>query len=176
MPAYASPHITLDDWQSGLKTDIDVFEDQLRTWLFAQARIVSAHEHAGVAILALVTPYFEAIAAYLRGETSRGAETAFLLAGLEAVFPAIAPATRKEYANQVRHGVVHEAMFRRVLLHRSLNGWPPLGLVDGLLAVDPWWVLARAEQHFDGYVSRLRANDVELTGNFSALMAIRKSR
>lgn len=176
MPAYASPHITLEQWQAGQSTDIDVFEDQLRTWLFEQARTISPNQHSGPAILALVSPYFEAMACYRQGQSSRGSETTFLLSGLEAVFPAVDAAAREEYVKEVRHGFAHEAVFRKVLLHRSTDGLPSFGLVNGLLVLDPWWVLDGAETHFNTYVGKLRNNEPQVIGGFNAFMSIRKAR
>jgi hypothetical protein len=136
LPTCASPHIPLEQWQAGHHSDIDVFEDQLRTWLFEQARTIAPHEHAGPAILALVTPYFEAVACYLRGRSSRWNETEFLRAGLEAVFPRVDPDAREKYVTEVRHGFAHEAVFRKVGLHRSAAHLPSFGIVNGLLVLD----------------------------------------
>ena len=176
MVSYASPHITLEQWQAGESSDIDVFEDQLRTWLFEQARAISQNQHSGPAILALVSPYLEVIASYLQGQSSKGAETAFLRKGLETVFPSVDAAAREAYVTEVRHGFAHEAVFRKVLLHRSSEGLPSFGMVNGLLVLDPWWVLDTAEAHFKGYVVRLRSNDFGVIPGFSAFMAIRKTR
>lgn len=176
MASYASPHITLEQWQAGQSTDIDVFEDQLRTWLFEQARTISPNQHSGPAILALISPFFEAMACYLQGQSSRGSETAFLRSGLEAVLPAVDAAAREEYVKEVRHGFAHEAVFRKVVLHRSSNPLPSFALVNGLLVLDPWWVLDEAEAYFDGYVAKLRDSDAQVIGGFNAFMAIRKAR
>lgn len=176
MVSYASPHITLEQWQAGDRSDVDVFEDQLRTWLFEQARTISPNQHSGPAILALISPYFEVMASYFRGRSSRGAETAFLREGLEVVFPSVDSAAREAYVTEVRHGFSHEAVFRRVLLHRSLEGLSSFGMVDGLLVLDPWWILDGAEAHFNGYVVKLRSHDPGAIVGFNAFMAIRKAR
>jgi hypothetical protein len=175
---YASPHITYEEWKSGEKSDIDLFEDQLRTWLFEQATVLSPGQHAGPAILALVTPYFEAIACYLAGKSSRGAESKFLRQGLAAVFPQLPQAVVDQYVAEVRHGFAHEAVFRKVAVHRGANNAPSLGLLpDGLLSVDPWWLLARAQAHFMNYVAMLRAGtDPEMLENFRLFMEERKQR
>lgn len=87
---FASPHIALAEWNSGRYSDIDIFEDQMRTWLFEQARSLAPSQHSGPAILALVTPYFESIECYLSGKSSKGNETACLRKGLAQVFPSLA--------------------------------------------------------------------------------------
>jgi hypothetical protein len=175
---YASPHITLEEWMSSRKSDIDLFEDQLRTWLFEQAAVLAPGQHSGPAILALVTPYFEAIACYLAGESSKGAETKFLRQGLAAVFPQLPQAVIDEYITEVRHGFAHEAVFRKVMIHRGGPNAPSLGLLPGgVLSVDPWWLLAQAESHFTNYVTRLRTgSDAKLLENFHAFMEVRKQR
>ena len=149
---YASPHIKLEEWQKGQYSDIDIFEDQLRTWLFEQARAISPNQHSGPAILALISPYFEVIYSYLQGRSSKGSETTFLRKGLEAVFPDVDAIARQTYVKEIRHGFAHEAMFRRVVLHRTLPGQPTFGMINGVLVLDPWWILDKGEAHFDNYV------------------------
>ena len=175
---YASAHITLEEWMSGGKSDIDLFEDQLRIWLFEQAAVLAPGQHSGPAILALVTPYFEAIACYLAGKSSKGAETAFLRQGLAAVFPQLPQIAIKKYIMEVRHGFAHEAIFRKVMIHHGATNAPSLGLLpDGTLSVDPWWILTQAESHFTNYVTMLRASrDATLLKNFNAFMEVRKQR
>ncbi len=176
MAPFASPHITLEQWQSGEKTDVDVFEDQYRSWSIEQARLLAPGEHSGPAILTLLTPLFEALAQYLRGRSSRGDEPGFLRAGLEAVFPDVENSARELSVKEVRHGLAHEAMFRRVLLHRGLAGQPDFGIQGDVLVVNPWWVLERTEQFFDHYVAQLRRGEPEMLARFEAFMRVRKQR
>lgn len=173
---YASPHITFEEWQKGQFSDIDIFEDQLRTWLFEQARAISPNQHSGPAILALITPYFEVVSSYLQGQASKGAETAFLRNGLKEVFVSVDSIACEKYVTEVRHGFAHEAMFRRVILHRALPGLPSFGMINDELALDPWWVLDQAEAHFNYYVARLRSNEPNVIQRFREFMAIRKAR
>jgi hypothetical protein len=49
-------------------------------------------------------------------------------------------------------------------------------MANGVLALDPWWVLEQAETFFNTYVERLRNNDAAVVGDFNAFMAIRKAR
>ena len=147
--SYASPNITFEDWSSGKKSDIDLVEDQLNGWLFDQATILSDHQHGGPAMLALVNPYFEAIACYLSGQSSRRKETEFLRKGLAATLPSVETKAIDRYINEVRHGQAHEAVFRTVVIHKNCAGLPTFGIsADDLLCVDPWWVLAQARNHF----------------------------
>lgn len=176
--SYASPNITLDDWLSGKKSDIDLLEDQLGVWLFDQAAALSAAQHAGPAMLALVIPYFEAIACYILGQSSKGKETVFLRQGLTTVFPSVHPDAINRFINEVRHGFAHEAVFRRVVIHRDASGLPSFGLAaNDVLYVDPWWLLSQAKAHFRSYIAALRSNsDEQQLANFRAFMKIRKQR
>jgi len=159
LPQYVSPTITSDDWSSGRKTDFDVFEDQLRGWIFAPARALYPNQHAGTALLLLVTPYFEMVASFLKGKESKGKSTRYLRYGLKRVLPAATRASIEAYINQVRHGVVHEAIFRRVVLHKGQQ-LPAFGFVragrHSALVVDPFVLLDRVEAHFNDYIRRLR--------------------
>ena len=146
---YVSPHITREQWQSGKKSNVDVFEDQLRSFLFKQARAIARNRNSGPAILALISPYFESVTCYLKGKSSRNHATEFLCQGLRTVFPSVDAAARKKYIKEVRHGFAHEAMFRDVRLHRSVKAFPSFGMLNGVLHIDPWWILDQAEAYFD---------------------------
>jgi hypothetical protein len=170
---FVSPHITFEQWRSGAKTDIDVFEDQLRVFLFEQARAIAPNRDSGPAILALISPFFEVMACYLKGESSRYQETRFLQHGLEAVFPSVDPAAREKYIIEVRNGFAHEAMFRNILIHRTVEQYPSFGLFNGVLHLDPWWILDNAEGYFDNFVRRVRTNESGILENFKKFMLIR---
>jgi len=175
--AYASPHITMDQWTSGQKSDIDVFEDQLQGWLFEQARHLTPYQHAGPAVLSLLCPYFEAFSCYESGVSSKNQSVKFLKKGLQAVLPSLSSDVVDAFADEVRHGFAHEAVFRRVIIHHDAQGLPGLGkTAEGLLAVDPWWLLDRVERHFHDYVADLRRGaDLKKLQSFNAFMAVRKS-
>ena len=119
--SFASPNITLEEWQSGGKTDVDIFEDQLRGWVFVQVAALRSRanphsQHAGQAVLALVTPYFEMVTAYLEGRASRRGETAdFLKRGLASVFgDRVTEDAVEAFVTEVRNGLFHELIFRTV--------------------------------------------------------------
>ena len=170
----ASPRITLGQWQRGEKTDLDIFEDQLDGWLFAQARTLALHPHCGLALLTLITPYFEMLESYQRGELSEHRSSTFLGDGLQRVLPEVDRAAIDCYVREVRDGLMHEAMFRRVVIHQGET--PPFGMRDGLLWVDPWRLLERTEAHFRDYVGRLRRRtDPREYASWEKFMAIRKA-
>ena len=174
---YVSPNITREQWDSGKKTDMDVFENQLDGWLFKQAKALVKRKQAGPAILALVTPYFEVIESYIRGKPSKDQSSKFLKAGLREVFPNVDSKAISKYAVEIRHGFAHEAMFRRVALHHGDATVPTFGVVNGILHVDPWWILETADRHFKAYVATLRAgNDPALLKSWRRFMNYRKQR
>jgi hypothetical protein len=128
-------------------------------------------------LLALITPYFEAIGCYLAGKSSKHKETAFLKSGILAVVPALPTDALDLYVTEVRHGFAHEAVFRRVAIHQGAAGCPSFAIMNGLLCVDPWWLLAQAKQHFSDYVDSLRRGDPpDRCEAFHKFMAIRKAR
>jgi hypothetical protein len=175
--AYASPHITADDWAAGRHNDIDIFEDQMQTWLFDQAVALAVRDHSGPAMLALITPYFEAIACYLAGQSSRHNETCYLKSGIHAVIPSLPTDAIDLFVTEVRHGFAHEAVFRKVAIHHGNPRCPSFAVLNGLLYIDPWWMLARARQHFNEYVVSLRRGDPpDRLVAFEKFMAIRKAR
>ena len=101
---YVSPTIAIDDWNSGRKTDVDVFEDQLSGWIFAPARVLHPNQHNGTALLLLLTPYFEMIASFLRGTESKGKSTRYLRYGLRRVLPDATRASIEAYIRLIAPG------------------------------------------------------------------------
>jgi hypothetical protein len=185
---FVSPNITIDEWRDGKKSDIDVFEDQLQGWVFDQidallARPAAQAQHAGHALLTLVTPYFEMITCYLAGrETPPKQASEYLRRGLATVLGARGSADAiKKYVSEVRNGIAHELMFRTVMLHHGFAGMPSFGIEPktGVLAVDPFWLARVTHEHFKSYVQRLRnptSADDEVLKNFTAFMNSRKAR
>lgn len=179
---YVSPHYTREEVDAGKVDDIDIFRDQIEGWLFAQADRLRGDEHASVAILSLVTPYFETIACYLKGAESKGQSTDFLKDGLREVFPGTSDAAVDAFATEVRNGLFHESVFRTVGLHHGATGLPSIGMhsIEGKdrLVLDPWFLLDAAKAHLATFVRRLRDQPKEaaLLASFKAFMKIRWDR
>jgi len=185
-----------------LEDKIDVFEDQVTGWVLNHASALDAgnyalREHSGIAILMLVTPYFEQIASYLRGEDSNGHSGEFFRHGVRAVFPnmddqfrtqgvrdpaAAAEAVMGVLYSEVRCGLFHEAMIRgRILIRRDTASLGVMIERDtgeiGAVVVDPFLLLGNVRAHFEGYICRLRdPAEHELRRNFEAFWNIRMAR
>jgi hypothetical protein len=178
MSVYVSPRITLAEWQSGEKSDIDVFEDQVAGWIFEQAESLSSSQHSGPAILLLMASFVEAMECYRSGrEPAKGESRRFLSFGLGQVFPEVSEPAKSHFIDEIRNALAHEACFRRVQLHQNPE-LPQFELLEtGLLAVDPWRFLDRCRLHFDRYVAALRTSaPIELVTAFNDFMTARKSR
>jgi hypothetical protein len=77
-----APGITLEDYESGRATAIDLFEGQIQVWILSFARGL-AHEHrdkgnAGIAVLLLTSSVLEPLGGVLpRGKGSNNSEAKF---------------------------------------------------------------------------------------------------
>ena len=159
MATFVSANYTSEDVLAGRVDNVDIFRDQLDGWLISQADRLRDDDKASVAILNLVTPYFEAIASYLKGKESRSNSGKFLKFGLREVFPGTNHKALDAFAKEIRNGLFHEAVIQKVALHHG-GALPALGFapVDGeeQLVVDPWFVLGGVKAHLARYVERLR--------------------
>ncbi|HUJ14628.1 MAG TPA: hypothetical protein VL284_12650, partial [Thermoanaerobaculia bacterium] len=75
-----SPQYTVDTPLRTIDDKIKVFEDQIRGWVLTHAHALTSDsynykEHAGFAILMIVSSYFEAIEAFHKGRPSRRGES-----------------------------------------------------------------------------------------------------
>lgn len=174
---HLSPRFTLEDWNFGKCSDLDVAEDQLSGWVFGPARRLADNPDAGIAILAIVTPYFELIRSYHTGESARERADEFLKGGLELVFPAVSDAAREAYVHHVRFGFLQGGLFRRAWLHHGHASFPDFELLpDGkTLSINPWYVLDTAEAHFRAWFTALREGaDPVARNTFDKVMTVRK--
>jgi len=179
---YVSPNYPISKLQSGIFSDkLDVFEDQFRNWYLAHARALAnptypSSQHAGFAILAIIGVYFEAIASFMKGESSDGRSKEFFRSGFAEVFPTLLgqaeghgfadPAEQiKKLADafyqEVRCGIFHESMTRRTVVITS-GDTPPLQMVADRtskvlkIEVNPFRLVGVVENHLQNYLSKLR--------------------
>jgi hypothetical protein len=129
---------------------------------------------SGLAILARLSPYFEAMECYRRGRRStKNESTEFLIAGLMRV----AGVTREDaglYAGEIRNGLAHEWMFRRAVISHYPDDGRTIGRrADGVLVVNPWLLLDEATDDFRHYVEELRSGrSPDLRQKFDSFMAL----
>jgi len=201
MDYWVSPKYRQSKLASGLLVDkIDVFEDQWKGWILEHAEcLLSAtcpgRNHSGLAVLMIVTSYFEAIACFLRGERSDHKSPEFFSFGFSQVFPIEADRLRKggvqdpdlavknikcALYSEVRCGLFHEAMIRGLVVINTSSNAPFEYTVTkdtaatGQILVNPMLVLWGVMGHFSGYVKRLRdPAEIELRRNFECFWDVR---
>lgn len=178
---------------SNIEDKIDVFEDQMQGWIFDHADTLAndkspRSQHAGFAILMLVTAYFEQLEALSSGVPSNGRSQEFFKSGFCRVFNPIrtnpsyvaAEPVVKEWLKdlylELRNGLYHELATRsRVFL--SENGVPIEVYVTRsgvLFGIDARAFAAGVHEHFVETVRRLRDPDeADLRANFEAFFSNR---
>ncbi len=169
---------------------IAAFEVQVRGRILNHAHALASDqynlsEHAGFAILMLVSSYFEAIEAFYRGRPSEGKSLEFFSAGFLKVFPEIPArlkfaqnpnvqdAVLREIYRQLRCGLYHEGMTKGKIVVRRDGG--PLGFLFEpkqsfpvvTIVIDPWHVLSNVEAHFTTFITQLKdPNETALRESF----------
>lgn len=188
-----SPNYDSSKLQSGMLADkIDVFEDQMNNWLLAHAHSLASpdyprNQHTGFAILTLVGSYFETIASFMQGQSSKNKAGEFFSIGFRNVFPEfesqvvakgvtdVAAELRRvadAYYTEIRCGLFHEAMVRAgTVIVKGANH--TIQVVEDFttknlrLEVDPFHLLNRVQSHFTSYITKLRNTDeVQTRTNF----------
>jgi hypothetical protein len=164
MPIAISPNFTLGKLANPRIDDkIDVFEDQVRGWLFEPARIMTSHQHAGFAILTLCLSYFEPIGQFLDGKR-RGSEEQFTK-GLDHVFSPqpwlIKRHVTKELYDQLRCGMFHTGITKGKVLITGMKTDPiTVHFSDNgsvaQITVQPWELLSHIEKHLSKFIAILR--------------------
>ncbi len=193
-----SPKYTADKLASGAIEDkIDVFEDQMQGWFFAQARYLLDKPHSAHAALALTIGYFETYWIYASGEDSRHKSERFFTAGFLDVFPpegaravgwtpagkAAADVMRnlaKKLYESGRCGLFHNNLTGAGILLRPMAApiTPSVSMTTGEVSavfLDPEKILDDVNGHFAWYVARLRDPvNVELRTRFERAWEIKR--
>jgi hypothetical protein len=178
-----------------IEDKIDVFEDQIQSWIIEPAKRLLSTAHADRAVLILATTYFEAVASYFRGRESKNAEREFFKAGLLAVFPELrdGPLFIKRMSemfssisadeitdkiadslySELRCGLFHIGLLRpRITITQGLClhpvSDPETGEVRTIL-LDPGLFLKRVEDHLHRYAAQLRTPSDSQRANFQKL-------
>lgn len=162
MDHFISPHFQNSYLQvRDIEKTIDVFEDQVKDWLIAPAKMMTGNQHAGLAILALSLSYMEPLGHLLTGESS-GVKKHFRI-GLKRIFPTTAPPdpVLDDLYDKLRNGMFHEGMTKAyVYIRRDITSPIEVGSrgVPGknFVYVNPWLLLNSVESHLSRYVAELR--------------------
>jgi hypothetical protein len=174
-----SPRFTNNDLANAtFERKVEVYGDQVTGWLFDHAGALAVdtypqRQHAGMAILTLVSAYFEGLACFLEGGSSDGRSKEFFRYGFLDVFPDLqtnvatlgvrdlAEAMRivlDAIYRELRCGLYHEAALRVALSDRGapieLELAPGTAEV-GTILVNPFAFLGAVRAHFNRYLARL---------------------
>jgi hypothetical protein len=185
-----------------IEDKIDVFEDQIDGWMLCHARALCSDQYvfrgqAGIAVLTISCPYFEAIESHYVGLSSAKQSCAFFRRGFLRVFSGFEKtlaqhgyssphALAEEIADciyeQLRCGLLHEAATKNKIVIRKDTA--PLGFMlevgtgnVGSIVVDPCLFLNEVDAHFRSYVTQLRdPNQKDLRANFQRFFDFRINR
>ena len=157
------PGITLEDYQSGKATPIDLFEGQIRGWIlpFAQ-HLAYEHEHSGIAVLLLTSAILEPLGAVLPldkgGKTSkdkfcRGFERAFK----EVPGSKSARKVAERVWQALRDGLFHEAFIQAGLVLTTQD--IPILEKDGIIYVDCARFFNAVESAFVEVCNEIRSSE-----------------
>jgi hypothetical protein len=153
---------------------IDVFEDRINGWVLRPAESLMSIPHGGIAAFSLSLTYFEGIARYLQGRSSKGQSQKFFVIGFLDVFrhsdlpKKLLGRVADLLYSDARCGFFHDGMFRdRILFRRlpeqilSLTLPRRNGVVDTdgkieSIVIDPAGFLMAVRRHFLAFVKSLR--------------------
>lgn len=154
---------------------VDVFEDLWRNCVFSPTKALLTLPHRDVAAMTVLCSYFEAISAYITGENSDGRSKEFFVNGFCRVFRSDSAEIHKAAEHiykYIRCGLAHEGMlshkvnYSRAAAQAFFLTYPKaadgsLNISAGVVSiiVNPLRMYEGVEQHFEGYVRRLRASD-----------------
>ena len=178
-------NITFEDLKLGLKSAIDVYEEQMRSWLFRPIEQLAADKvntfENGYAMLGLELLFFEPHGKYLSGDTIDKSGDCFrfgldpFLAYMEQqnlIDPQVLAKLRATNFYRIsRCGIFHDLTIKSGLLIDSIHMQETKvfysnPMSNGLL-VSPWNFLVAEKNYFDNYIRELRIdNTTEKYRNF----------
>ena len=179
MPVAISPHFTTEHFEESLSVEdrVMLFADRVRGWQLDIADWLQSHPHAGFAILAIVSSYFEMIAKYEAGHTSDTASRQYFKRGVKSV---LGPHTEPSGASipdrllnllydEVRCGMYHAGITGPRVRISGDRSVPAVALDGNGITLNPHELVRILQDHFSQYVVRLldSSND-ELRANFKA--------
>ena len=172
-----SPHFTTQHFQEplSLESKLGIFSDRVRGWQLDIAASLQSEPHAGFAILAIVSSYFEMIARYEAGDTSRTNPKGFFRQGVRSVLESYVEPRGSSIPlrqidllyEEVRCGMYHAGITGSSI---RLKGEGPVIVIDGAtLTINPNELVAILQDHFSRYCARLLdASETDLRAAFEA--------
>ena len=172
---------------------VDIFEDQMRGWVFDPANILLSTSNGHIAAISILVGYFEGIEIYYKGIDSKNRSQEFFTYGFKRVFAQItgeAPEIEKAakvFYEQARCGFSHDGMFRyRVFFSNARKeamvftypknpdgAWDIKSKVHSIV-VNPKRFFECVIRHFDSYIALLRdANNTLAREAFRKAVAIK---
>jgi hypothetical protein len=153
------PGMTLDDYESGRVTPIDVFEGRIKHWTLAFARLLAKEKDSGIAVLLLTSSVFEPMGGVLLG--SGNSESKFC-AGFVRAFPDVpgsksAEDVGKMVCDLLRDGLFHESSIKAGLIVEASD--EPIRVSPGAVHVDPMLFLDVVESTFAKLCEAIRSAD-----------------
>lgn len=154
---------------------IDVYEDRVRNWLLAPAKVVLEQEHGGPAAFCILLTYFEGAWSYAMCQSSKNRSKEFFSQGFVDVFKssnvhgALLLRVGELLYSDARCGFFHDGMFRERVYFAEMNRDIVVTLPkkDGVLdlqgeiasvLIDVRRCYAAVLRHFDTKLARLRSS------------------
>jgi hypothetical protein len=182
---FVSPtHLASQQKPGDIDAAIRVFDAAIRGWLFDHADALTRpryknRQHAGFAILFLVSSYFEGIEPYFTGSRAAKSHVKWR-GGLRRVFPElgkVSDANIDTLYGEMRCGLYH-ALSGGTRVQIASSGEPVEITVDAAsefvpALLNPWAILKRVKQHFADYILALRdSSNIGLRQQFAALRGV----
>lgn len=172
-----SPRFSIEDWNFGVCSDIDVAADQLDGWILKPAEALAADRDSGNPVLLLLAQYFETIHFYSSGGAATADHRGGLVAGLAQVVPTSSPEVRVAFAELVRGRLLRGKLFAPAFVHNEPGSFPDFDFLPGgkVLAVNWVWLLGVVRAHHEAFFAALRrGEDLAALDRFNDAMAMRK--
>lgn len=140
-----------------LENKIDIFEARVMGWQILIADEMSKIEHAGYAVISAIFSYFEMIAQYIEGQSSKGRSKEFFNKGFKKVFPGtlISDDQIGIIYDRVRNGMYHDGSTKVGVL--IAWGFPrSVDYENDNVLVDPKKLTQEIKEHFGSYIDSIR--------------------
>ena len=175
MTYHISPRYTVDDFIEHwtLEDKIEVFIDRIEGWYLGVANEIIKRDIPGrdLALLHLVSSFFEMISKYNSGFLGEGKSKEHFKKGVRLVFPDIEPEA-DDFINalykSVRNGLYHIGRpGPNVIIDRNLPGSVGYNTQDNMIMVSPDQFVEDISIRFKAYARALQIpSNIELRSNF----------